>query len=370
MANRNFKNQSFFLEQDTVRLFGRCAIGAAGAVSSIEGTGISTITKESATGAYSVTLEDPYNKFLAGRVQVVCDVDGDAKTCLTGANQVDRLTFVAKASCTAGDFFVVTDTAGVKWAASLNITGTDPTPTSASYSAIPAAKKIHVDISGATTDANVATAVRAAFAALSGIGTTTTVSTVTGAYFDCTQVLRAPVAVPALYKENGTASPTSFTTSSGTAGVQTAVDPTNTTGECLTITSHGFETGKYVALSIGGGSLPTGWSATNYYVIRLDANRFQFATSLANAEAGTPVTISDYGTARQTITVTPNTKGSGVACFEFTDGSTIDTNVQAASKISFMAYDYAQSPVQIANGSKMYIELVLRNSGVKAKGES
>ena len=371
MANRTFFNRLYSGEGDVVSLFGRCTIGAAGAVSSIEGTGISTITKESGTGEYSITLEDNYNKFLKGDVQIICDIDATAKTALTGVSQVDRLTFVQKSSCTAGDFCIVTDTAGVKWAFSIDKTGTDPTPTSALYTAIPSAKKIHVDISGATTDANVATAVQAAFGALVGIGTTTTVSVVTGAYFDCTQVYRAPVAVPALYKEDGTASPTSFTTSSGAVGVQTTIDPTNTTGESITFTSaHGWTTGKYVALSIGGGSLPTGWSATNYYVIVVNTTKIRFASSLANAEAGTAITISDYGTGGQTMTVTPNSSGSGVAHVEFTDASDIDTRVQQGTKLNFVCYNYAQAVTQIANGSLMKIKIELRNSNLKGKGES
>ena len=370
MANRNFLPGSMALEHDTIKLYGQCAIGAAGAVSSIEGTGVSTITKESATGAYSVTLEDKYNKFLKGDVQVVCDVDGTAVTCVTGTSEVNTFTFVATASCTSGDFAVITDTAGAKWAFAIDKTGSAPEPTSAIWSAIPAANKVNVNISGATTDANVATAVRAGLAGLSGIGTTLTVAVSSGATIPVTHVLRAVVATAQLYKEDGTASPSSMTDAKTTPGIQTAVDITNTTGECLTIPAHGFNTGKSIALSIGGGSLPTGWSATTYYIIALDANRISFATSLANAEAGTKVAISDYGTAAQTITVTPNSKGSSVAKIEFTDASTINSLVQSASKINFVAYDFAQAPVQIANGSKLYLELTLRNSSIKAKGEA
>ena len=368
MANRNFRSSSFQLEQDVVRLYGRCAIGAVGAVSAIQGTGVSTITKESATGTYTVTLEDKYNKFLKGDVQIVCDADGTAKTCVSGTSEVNTFTFVATASCTSGDFAVITDTAGAKWAFAIDKTGSAPEPTSAIWSEIPAANKVNVDISGATTDANVATAVRAGLAGLSGIGTTLTVASSSGATIPVTHVLRAVVATAQVYKEDGSATPDSVTVAKTTTGIQTAIDP-GASAECLTIPSHGFATGKSIALSIGGGSLPTGWSATTYFVIVVDANRIAFGTSLANAEAGTKVTISDYGTAAQTITVTPSAYGSGVAHIEFTDSSTIDAALQAGTAISFIAYDYARAPIQIANGSKMYIELVLRNSSMPAKGE-
>jgi len=371
MANRSFFNRLYSGEGDVVNLFARCSIGAAGAVSGIEGTGINTITKESATGVYSIKLDDAYNKFLQGSVQILCEMDNTAKTCLSGVSEVNTLTFAAKASCTAGDFFTFLDTSGNTWAASIDVTGSDPEPTSAIWAAVAGARKVHVDISSATTGSDVCNAVNTAFAALTGIGTTLTVGSPSTDHFAVTHVLRAVRATGLLYKEDGTATPTSFTIAKTTTGVATAIDPTNTTGETLTIPSHGWQTGKYVALSINSGSLPTGWSATNYYVIAQDANTIAFATSLANAEAGTKVTISDYGDPGKTITVTPNTSGSGVAHVEFTDASNIDTLVQTAeTKFYFTCYDYAQTPVQIANGSKMKIHLILRNSNLKAKGES
>lgn len=371
MANRSFFNRLYSNEADVVNLFARCSIGAAGAVTGIEGTGINTITKESATGVYSIKLDDAYNKFLFGRVQLLCEMDNAAKTCLSGVSEVNTLTFVQKSSCTAGDFFTIIDTSGTTWAFSIDVTGSDPEPSSAAWGAVAAARKVHVDISGATTASDVCNAVNTAFAALTGIGTVLTVGSPSTDHFAITHVLRAVRATGLLYKEDGTATPTSMTIVKTTTGVATAIDPTNTTGESLTIPSHGFQTGKYVALSINSGSLPTGWSATNYYVIAKDANTIQFATSLANAEAGTKVTISDYGDPGKTITVTPNSAGSGIANIEFTDASNIDTLLQTAeTKIYFTCYDYAQTPAQIANGSKMFIHLLVRNSNLKAKGES
>lgn len=350
-------------------LSARASIGLTGAISDIVGTAVSTITKESGNGNFSVTLADPYNAFLMGQVMFACESDSVAKTCVSGTAQVDRLTFVAKASCVSGDFFIVTDTAGVKWAASIDVTGSAAEPTSALWTAVGATKKVHVDISAATTDAEVAGAVRAAFAALTGISTTITVSVVTGAYFDCTEVYRAPVAVPVLYKEDGAATPTSFTTTVGTAGVQTAYDITNTSGETMTIVAHGFTTGKLVALSINSGALPTGWAAGAYFVIAVSADKIALASTLANAEAGTKVAISDYGDATKTVTVTPTAPfGSLVARTEFTSVS-LKANVQANGKIYFTCYDYAGTQVNPSNGSKMYIELHLRNSNVSGAGE-
>lgn len=69
--------------------------------------------------------------------------------------------------------------------------------------------------------------------------------------------------------------------------------------------AHGFQTGDGpVQLSEVGGALPTGlMAATNYWIIKLDANDFLVATTLANAIAGTAVVFSDNGSG--TLTVTP-----------------------------------------------------------------
>jgi hypothetical protein len=53
-------------------------------------------------------------------------------------------------------------------------------------------------------------------------------------------------------------------------------------------------TGLKVALS--GTNLPTGLSATNYWVIVIDADTISLASSLANAVAGTKVDITAAGT--------------------------------------------------------------------------
>lgn len=59
----------------------------------------------------------------------------------------------------------------------------------------------------------------------------------------------------------------------------------------ITETAHGYYTGVKGALTTSG-VLPGGLSATNYYVIRVDANTFKLATSAANALAGTAVDIT------------------------------------------------------------------------------
>ncbi len=70
----------------------------------------------------------------------------------------------------------------------------------------------------------------------------------------------------------------------------------------VTIASHGYNTGLKVALS--GTNLPTGLSATSYWVIVNNSNNISFADSLAHATAGTKVAITGAGTTSN-ATLTP-----------------------------------------------------------------
>lgn len=84
----------------------------------------------------------------------------------------------------------------------------------------------------------------------------------------------------------------------------------NTT-ETFAATAHGMKTGDGpIRVANSGGALPTGLvAATDYYVIEgADANHFQLASSLANAYAGTVVSISTDGTGTQTLSDTASTQ--------------------------------------------------------------
>lgn len=79
-----------------------------------------------------------------------------------------------------------------------------------------------------------------------------------------------------------------------------AVDPTT---DQITVASNDWlHTGQAVALT--GSSLPTGLSATTYYVIRVSATVIKLATSVANANAGTAVDITADGSGTCTLTQT------------------------------------------------------------------
>lgn len=92
---------------------------------------------------------------------------------------------------------------------------------------------------------------------------------------------------------------TAMTATTKIGGTKAFSSP-NTTTEAVTATAHGKTTGfgpVRLNVSAGGGdALPTGLSgSTDYWLIVVDANTVKFATSYANAVAGTPVDISGAG---------------------------------------------------------------------------
>ena len=96
--------------------------------------------------------------------QSVIDVDTpSADNFLAGEAEIQTITFDTVANSTAGDHVVLTDGDGVTWAISLDKTGSDPEPTASSWTAVAAARKVHVDISGGTTAADVAALVETDF---------------------------------------------------------------------------------------------------------------------------------------------------------------------------------------------------------------
>lgn len=89
------------------------------------------------------------------------------------------------------------------------------------------------------------------------------------------------------------------------SGAFTAVAAT----DVCTRTGHGLFTGNRVRVS-STTTLPAGLSAaTDYYVIRIDADTFKLATTRALAIAGTAVNITDTGTGTHSIVGYENTVG-------------------------------------------------------------
>jgi len=98
-------------------------------------------------------------------------------------------------------------------------------------------------------------------------------------------------------------------------GATKAISAPNTTTDAMTATAHGKLTGfGPVRLANSGGALPTGLSAaTDYWLIVVDANTVKFASSQANALAGTAVDITAAGSGTHTMQCTMQTLADNMA---------------------------------------------------------
>lgn len=94
--------------------------------------------------------------------------------------------------------------------------------------------------------------------------------------------------------------------------------------DTITLTAHGFETGDKVTYSNGGGTSITGiTTATDYFLIRVDANTVKVATTYALAVAGTArdLTVVGVGAAHSftpVITAAFQAQANGNAIVELT----------------------------------------------------
>lgn len=63
-ANRGFSRDMMALEKDVVNLYATITIGSSGAVSSSQGGGLVSVTKESTAGQYTVVMDKGYSRLL------------------------------------------------------------------------------------------------------------------------------------------------------------------------------------------------------------------------------------------------------------------------------------------------------------------
>ena len=262
MANRYMHQQNFSPLKGVTRLFGVISIGASGAptISTALKSGryINSIARNAA-GEYTITLDDKYYELINFHVvqeyannqdlnfQVLAeDVDG-AKTikfaCKSAAAAVvtdgvaedGTITFEAVADITDEEFVVLTDSYGLEWGFAFDKTGSSAAPSDALWTAIPAARKAQIDVSGDTTAANVAASVKAGMNALVGFSSRFLLDDV-AADGTCKIYYAGKGVITALasYLDDGAqsaggvtyAADTSGTAPSVAAGVSTSTDPT------------------------------------------------------------------------------------------------------------------------------------------------
>ena len=218
-----------------------------------------------------------------------------AKTFVSGVIEVDTITLPAFAGFTDRDYVVAYDTDGVSYAVYGDKTGTSIAPTGAAYLA--ATYKVKANISADTTATQVCDRFRTAFNTLTGLTAAVTTSGTTTLIM--TQVSKGAVTnpVPKNLDDSGAGA---ITVAETTAGVTTKIAlATN----YITITAHPYVTGTKAALTTDT-TLPTGLSATNYWISVIDANTIGLSTSLALATAGTLVDITADGVGTHTLTAT------------------------------------------------------------------
>lgn len=126
----------------------------------------------------------------------------------------------------------------------------------------------------------------------------------------------------------------------------------NITANTITIEAHGFITGTKIALTTGG-TLPAGLTATNYWVIKVDANTIKLAaTSLANAVAGTAVDITGDGSG----ILTPVASGSNV--LKLLKSNDAVNYIDIASQTVTIATSAVNSMFEIASPTYRYMKIL------------
>lgn len=248
--------------------------------------------------------------------QAVYDViTPSAKTFDSGGAEVDTATFDTQANTDPGDYLVIYDTEGLAWAVAADISGSDPEPTGAVWVSIPAARKAQVDLSGATTAATVATAFQNAFNALTDVPFEANDATADCAF---TQDLYGALEAPEVHNEDDSGSG-SISVVVTDAGVNSEV---NIADNLISIPSHSFPLGFKIQLT------------TDYFVIPVDANTIQLATTLAEALAGTAIVLVDQGSDEAVNTATGVALAGASVTFRKSNDGTNWIDVQTATTIT------------------------------------
>lgn len=116
-----------------------------------------------------------------------------------------------------------------------------------------------------------------------------------------------------------------------TANITISSDPTHPSQ--FHKAAHGFATGLKVRATTAGTLAVPLAVATDYFVIRVDADYFQLATSLANALAGTAIAITNVGVTSTTLT--PVALSGATITFQKSNSSSGPwENIQSATAIS------------------------------------
>ncbi len=140
--------------------------------------------------------------------------------------------------------------------------------------------------------------------------------------------------------------------------------------EIFTATAHGLLTGDGpVQLTNSGGALPAGLSlATDYYIIKIDADTFYLATTRSNAYAGTNLLISGDGTGTHTLSaVASTTRPLTVGSFS-TDSAGAGTNTLVANTWTALALSSTSADCVIEKDEELSLVLIEGGSATLPAG--
>lgn len=262
--------------------------------------------------------------------QAIYDVQApSAQTVDSGESEIDTFTFESLANTDPGDYMVVYDTTGLAWAAAADTTGTDPEPTGAVWVSIPAARKVFVDISGATDAESVAALFETA---LNGLTDVPFVADDSGGSGDLavTVTLRGVCDAPEVHNEDDSGAG-SIVAAVTNAGVNSEVDIEENT---FTIPGNTFPTGTVFRVTATG-TLPAPLLvATDYFVIVVNSNTIQLATSRANALAGTAINITTQGSDGNVTTLTATALSGASITFQCSNNAENWVDIQTATSIT------------------------------------
>ena len=119
--------------------------------------------------------------------------------------------------------------------------------------------------------------------------------------------------------------------------------------DTISLPDHRFITGQRVTYNDGGGTAITGLSDGVYYIIKIDKNRIQLASSLSNANSGTQINLTGLGAG---TAHTLNVAFDGVNTkFKITHGSGTHAKVTRASQLMISINGVLQQPHDSASPS-------------------
>lgn len=117
---------------------------------------------------------------------------------------------------------------------------------------------------------------------------------------------------------------------------------TAATTDICTKVAHTMETGDGPVRLTTTGTLPAGLAlATDYWIIKIDADTFYLATTLANAYASTRVDITGTGTGTHTVDITASTQRGldGDFTYQATQAETNHNNPETAVIVDGALYE-------------------------------